>query len=370
MNMETDKELLEDFARTRNIKNTTKRIYQASIELYAKYNEKTMVELIQEAETEEEKGIRWKHRKIKKRLIEFRIFLTENYLKSYVKSTLGRIISIYKHYEIEIHNLPLQSNKNLTEPVPITFKDLPDKKIIKQSLKIANPLMRAIILFMSSSGCARGETLNITIQDFINATSDYHNSNNIYEVINILKNRDDIIPTFKIRRVKTNKYYHTFCSPEAVTEIINYLLTINKNIKNNDFLFTVHPVTLINYFNEINNKLHLGKKGTYIRFRSHMLRKFHASALQNNGMNKEDINCMQGKSQNATDESYFFEDPNKLREKYIQHMDCLTINLDVNNLNIKSPEYTKLETENHTLKSELNKMDEIMARLTKLEQQN
>lgn len=65
--METDKELLEDFARTRNIKNTTKRIYQASIELYAKYNEKTMVELIQEAETEEEKCIRWKHRKIKKK---------------------------------------------------------------------------------------------------------------------------------------------------------------------------------------------------------------------------------------------------------------------------------------------------------------
>ncbi|WP_280634320.1 hypothetical protein [Methanobrevibacter oralis] len=36
--------------------------------------------------------------------------------------------------------------------------------------------MRAIILFESSSGC-----------DFIDATSEYHNSNNIYDVIQQLK---------------------------------------------------------------------------------------------------------------------------------------------------------------------------------------
>ena len=40
--------------------------------------------------------------------------------------------------------------------------------------------MKAIILFISSSGCARQETLNITIQDFIEATHEYHNSNDIY----------------------------------------------------------------------------------------------------------------------------------------------------------------------------------------------
>ena len=87
--------------------------------------------------------------------------------------------------------------------------------------------MRAFVLFMSSSGCARQETLNITIQDFIEATKEYHASNDIYEIINELKGRKDIIPIFKLKRQKTNEYYHTFCSPEATCEIFHYLSSVN-----------------------------------------------------------------------------------------------------------------------------------------------
>lgn len=41
--------------------------------------------------------------------------------------------------------------------------------------------MKAIILFMSSSGCARRETLNLTVMDYMNATKEYHNTDNIME---------------------------------------------------------------------------------------------------------------------------------------------------------------------------------------------
>ena len=60
--------------------------------------------------------------------------------------------------------------------------------------------MRAIILFMSSSGCAMAETLSLNIDDFIEATRQYHGTSDIYEVLDILKERDDVIPTFKLRR--------------------------------------------------------------------------------------------------------------------------------------------------------------------------
>ena len=75
--------------------------------------------------------------------------------------------------------------------------------------------MRAIILFISSSGCGRSETVNLTIQDFINATSDYHHNTEIYNVLNELKDKQDIIPRWEICRNKTNKFYTTFTSPEA-----------------------------------------------------------------------------------------------------------------------------------------------------------
>ena len=116
-----------------------------------------MVELIEEAENEEEQGIRWKHRTLKKRLIQYRTYLYQNYMSSTAKMMFSKILTIYKHYEIEIHDLPKLSVKKGHQNPPITFNDLPDKDIIKKALDISKPRMRAIILFISSSGCGRTE---------------------------------------------------------------------------------------------------------------------------------------------------------------------------------------------------------------------
>ena len=121
-------------------------------------------------------------------------------------------------------------------------------------------------------------------------------------------------------------------------------------------------------FIELNNILKLGKRGTYNRLRSHMLRKFHASQLYNDGMSLDEVDALQGRRKDTTHTAYFIENPKKLKEKYIEHLDCLTINLDVNQLDIKSPEFVKLENENSSLRTELSKMDEIMERLTRLEE--
>ena len=126
---------------------------------------------------------------------------------------------------------------------------------------------------------------------------------------------------------------------------MNYILSIPKKLKNEDALFKLNTDYFNKLFVEINDKLKLGKKGTYNRFRSHMLRKFHASQLYNDGLSLEEVDALQGRTKNRTHQSYFMEDPKNLKEKYIEHLKCLTINLDVNNLDIKSPEYVKLENE-------------------------
>lgn len=369
MNM-NDEQILNDFVKTRNLKNASRKAYHSSIKLYTSYNNMTLQELLEEAEQEEDNGIRWKRRKLKRRLINFRTFLTENYLKNYVKNTFSRIITIYKHYEIEIHDLPPLSQKNFNQPNPISYKDLPDKDILGIALEISNPVMRAIILFMSSSGCARKETLALTIQDFIDATIDYHtpveerrygHDKDIYEVLNILKDYDDIVPTFKLKRAKTSKWYYTFCSPEATTEIISYLLQITKPLTPETKLFQIHQSTFSTKFINMNTVMQLGKKGTYNRLRSHMLRKFHASRLRNDGMDKYDVNSMQGKGLNSTDEAYFLDDPEKLREKYIQHMGALTITIDVNNIDIESPEFKKLREMYEEKEAEVKNMEDRLS---------
>ena len=79
-------------------------------------------------------------------------------------------------------------------------------------------------------------------------------------------------------------------------------------------------------------------------------------------MSKEDINQMQGKGQNLVDEAYFFDDPNILREKYIEHLDCLTID---SARRVK----TELEIVKDENKVYEEKLTDIMTRLESLEKE-
>ena len=361
-----DQEILDEFIKVRNLNNRTVYGYKNAIKLYTNFNNMSLSELLKEAENDEENGVRWKNRKIKQRLLNFRVFLQRHYLISTVKVHFQRILTIYRHFEIEIHNLPPINLKNTNKLKPIMFEDLPTKEIIKDAVNITNPIMKAIILFISSSGCARQETLNITIQDFIDATSEYHNSDDIYEIITILIKRNDVIPTFKLKRQKTNKFYFTFCSPEAVSFILDYLIISKRKLRNEDKLFKTNLDYLNSYFNEINETLNLGKIRKYNRFRSHMLRKFHASSLLNDGMSKDDVNSIQGKSKNRTDEAYFYDDPDKLKRKYITHMNAVIINSEINNIDIKSPEFIELEHKLEKKEAEVNEMNERLSVIEKM----
>jgi integrase len=272
-----------------------------------------------------------------------------------VKKHIWSIKFFYKFYDIEIQSLPRVTQQSLRKPQPIYYKDLPDKEVIREAFKISSPLMKAIILFSCSSGCARAEALSLTIQDYIDAVSEYipRRRMDIFEVIDFLNEKDDVVPTFNLRRKKTNKYYITYCSPEAVNAINAYILTRTDSVKNDSPLFDVSPTHLGRSFQKINDTLNLGNVGKYARFRSHMLRKFHASALYNDGMSIDKVNDLQGKAKNVTDSVYFMTNPEELKYEYIRHLPAVTINMDVEKLSIKSPEFMQLENDKKKLETEL-----------------
>ena len=89
-----------------------------------------------------------------------------------------------------------------------------------------------------------------------------------------------------------------------------------------------------------------------------MLRRYHASTLEDAGMDPETINRLQGKSRSPTDEAYFKNNPEKLKEKYMKFMHALYINFDVTE--VKSEEVIRLENENKELKNNLNEMWEAL----------
>lgn len=351
-------ELLKNLAISCNHSEETQRIYRLALTNYASYFNQNLHELLAEAEEDENNNIKWKRRRVKAKLTEYRHHLLQKYALNTVKKHMIAINKFYRFYDIEIQKLPMINEKSMQKAQPIYFKDLPDKEIIREAVSIASPFMKAIILFICSSGCGRAETLNLTIQDYIDALSEYvpQRCRNIYEIIDITNKNDNVVPTFNIKRIKTNKYYTTYCSPEAVKAINAYLLTRTDPLTNESTLFKTHPQYLINNFQKINDYLGLGKVGKYNRFRSHMLRKFHASALYNDGMSLDKVNDLQGKAKNKTDQAYFLINPEDLKYDYIQHLPAVTIGKEIEKISIKSQEFMQMEKENQSLKTEMNKM--------------
>ena len=306
--------LFEKFCRDRNIKPSTIKGYDSALRLYESFCTDSIENLLFEARKEEDLRIPLKDRKIKRRLIGFRSHLLKSDLSSNTSKTyFSKVKTFYMHFEIEMPHLPQAKYEKIYET---NYLDLPTKEHIDEALQISPIELKAVILFMSSSGTAKAETLSLTVEHFIQSTKEYHHGGSIETILETLDRKEDIVPTFYLKRIKTDKYYYTFCSPEASSCIVKYLKT-RENLKLEDKLFDFTSPQLLLKFKEINDKMKWGFKGRYRFFRTHSLRKFHASNI---GLSAEYVDALQGRSKNQVHETYIKTNPEKLKEIYKSRM--------------------------------------------------
>ena len=307
-------ELLKIFCSNRNIKYSTLKSYRSAIAKYEFFHDMDMGSLMDEAIVEEDEGISLKNRKIKSRLLDFRSFLLDSGLAiSTVRTYFSRIKTFYRHFEIE---LPYLNDIKFDEEYLSSYFDLPTRGDIRKVCSISSNAFRALVLFISSSGCAKAETLSLTVGDFVKASDDYHDGGSIDDVLNCLIGRRDIVPAFYLKRIKTNKFYYAFCSPEASHHIVKYLIS-RKGLSLDDRLFDFTDSSLIYSFKKVNDKLDMGFVGRYRFFRSHALRKFHASNI---GLSADIVDELQGRGKTRVREAYIKTNPKRLKEIYMSAM--------------------------------------------------
>ena len=312
--MMMSEELLKRFCSNRNIKYSTLKSYRSAIAKYEFFHDMDMGSLMDEAIVEEDEGISLKNRKIKSRLLDFRSFLLDSGLAiSTVRTYFSRIKTFYRHFEIE---LPYLNDIKFDEEYLSSYYDLPTRGDIRKVCSISSNAFRALVLFISSSGCAKAETLSLTVGDFVKASDDYHDGGSIDDVLNCLIGRRDIVPAFYLKRIKTNKFYYAFCSPEASHHIVKYLIS-RKGLSLDDRLFDFTDSSLIYSFKKVNDKLDMGFVGRYRFFRSHALRKFHASNI---GLSADIVDELQGRGKSRVREAYMKTNPIKLKEIYMGAM--------------------------------------------------
>ena len=357
-------ELLHQLFTERNSSKSTQENYKRAVKYFEKHTQKTLTEIMEIAETEEKNPkVSWKNSYLRKEIISFRTYLYETYKKNTATTYFNKILAILRHFGITVYQLPYFSTKHLPE-TQIFPEDLPDRNLIKECIEIKSPLLKAAILLMSSSGISRIDLLELSIEDYLKATSDFHSSFNIYSAIEEMKDKD-VIPTFQLHRRKTGVPFITFCSPEAVTAINNYLTSREDKLTPDSKLFKVHPRHFSLLFYRLNEKLDLGTAGSYSRFSPHALRRFHATQLAEAGMNDSHIDLLQGrKPKGVIHNSYVRIKKEVLKEEYLQCLPFLLIE-DVNKYKTQTQ---ILEEENKELKSREDKLMDILERLEKLEQ--
>jgi hypothetical protein len=311
--------LFQKFCKDRNIKSSTRNGYVSALKCYEDFQKDSIENLFAEARAEENQRILLKDRKIKRRLIEFRSFLLNSDLSPYTSKTyFSKLKTFYLHFDIELPHLPQAKYDKMYET---NYLDLPTREHIHEALLISPIDVKAVILFMSSSGTAMAETLSLTVEHFIVATQKYHNGGNVESVLETLDKKTNVVPTFYLKRIKTDKYYYTFCTPQASSCIVKYLKT-REGLKLEDPLFDFTSSQLSSKFQDINDKMKWGFKGKYRFFRSHTLRKFHASNI---GLSADYVDSLQGRSKNEIHETYIKTNPSRLKEIYMSVMENVSI---------------------------------------------
>ena len=321
--------LFQKFCKDRNIKSNTQNGYSSALKCYEKFQKSSIENLFEEARLEENERIPLKDRKIKKRLVDFRSFLLNSDLSPNTSKTyFSKVKTFYLHFEIELPHLPQAKYDKIYET---NYLDLPTHQHIHEALLISSIDLKSVILFMSSSGTAMAETLSLTIGDFIIATQEYHNGGSVESILGSLDKKTNIVPTFYLKRIKTDKYYYTFCTPQSASCIVKYLKT-RGHLKYEDPLFDFTISQLFSKFQDINDKMKWGFKGKYRFFRSHTLRKFHASNI---GLSADYVDSLQGRSKNEVHEAYIKTNPSRLKEIYKSVMDNVVIHEKISDENKK-----------------------------------
>jgi len=370
-----------DFIDSRDIRETTKKHYAERLTRFCIFIGKTPTQLIEEAEDEEENGVRMKKRKIRQYINNMAKHMKDtNKSDNYIKSMLTTIRAFYSQFDIELPK-DRRKRKHYSQ---MTTKDIVAKEHIKKALEYSNLKYKAIILLMSSSGMGQSEIMNLKYGDFLNAISDYYKPSkneqfDVYQINDKLQDSvDEIVGLWHIKRYKTDMPYFTFSSPESIRYILLYLLERikqNRQVSNlDDWLFEtvgnkLNKSVFVKYFQDLNDHCEFGYVGRSRFFTSHKLRKYFASTLYSKGLPQLTVDWFLGHRIDTVTDAYFKPDIDSLRNQYLGILKDLSI-VDYEVKTLESLEFKELkekyEKDSKAKDEKMEKMDKELKLIKEL----
>ncbi|WP_321421026.1 site-specific integrase [uncultured Methanobacterium sp.] len=334
--------LFKEFCSNRELRESSIKSYINGLSKYSDFTNKSLTELIEEAEDEEEEGIRLRKRKINKYLTSFKTELRESGLnQSTEKHMLMLVKAFYREFDIEIpRSKRRKSNKSRNNE---TIAELPTMEEIQRFMEHCNSVYKAIVVTGLSSGMGLSELSSLTFKHLFDAISFEQYPETLKELIIRLKANPDTILFWNIKRIKTGNNYFTFSSPESLDRITIYLEELYKkdpDYKPNleDKLFrsinpnkALAPTAIGATFSYINQSYDYRRVNKRFVVRCHNLRKYFATTLEKNKVPHLTTRWLLGHNTDSLTNAYFKPDPEAIKTDYLKVVNQLT----TNNIEIK-----------------------------------
>lgn len=359
----------------------TKQNYRQAVALYEQCNSMSMDELIDEALDEQTERVAEHKLSIYDRIVDFREFLVAmGRVASGIKKYVGIIKTVYKKSRVRIPFIPPMNEINAKHNEVIRFEDYLTADELRQGIQYLPPIQQARMMAMVSGGLSNDECASLkTKEHFIDALYDYHQCDDDMEALKWLAKSDNVLWVICIKRGKTGKPFYAIMNPETVT------LTARAKLKEKRLREKLYP-TAKNYFGvccrNINESLNFGKAGGKTRFRPHMFRKFHSTAVRGNyhisdvGLTPSEIDELQGRGMTSVQSTYIKSNPKKQKFLYCQVINQISlwhkygfkvIDDDIELFVIDDAEKSKkLEKENKKLKEQLEISQDIRSEVKEL----
>lgn len=322
--------------RSRDLAPKTAESYILHIKKYCDFQGMSPADLIKEAREDQINEPWMDDRRIKKRLMDYNEHIEHNYTYKTRILANGVIRTFYNEYEVQLPKIKIK--QDLDDLAKEKKTTIPTIDHIREAVENSrSPKYRAMIILLATSGMAINELLHLTLQDYYEAIGyEKYNPYTLTELNDLVP--ENTVPKFTIFRRKTRINYTTFCTPEAMKYINEYLKKQYTNkpkpknpktklfvpfqsYKNTTGIISRNSVST--YFRKLNEEMGWGKSGKFIFFHPHSLRKFFATTLTANRVPELYVHWFLGHKVSPVTDAYF--KPTRLREEYLRIVPYLSI---------------------------------------------
>jgi integrase len=304
----------------------------------------TPTQAIEEADEDEENGIRLRRRRLVQHLEDFEDFLEENYQENTIKSSIAFVRSFYQFNEII--ELPRSKRKIKQKEYITDVKKLPGTADIKKAIIHCQSVKyKAIIILLASNGMRQGDLRRLKIKQFVQALNNYIKEDDkkiglkdLSDITHLRKKIPKNIGPLRWDFVmqKSRRKHTTFSTPESLEYLLSYLETRTKIESLEEYIFPgkrgnnkrIRTQSINFYFNDLNSKCKfpITPIDEPIFFRPHNLRKWFGNQLKKTELGYIETRLLLGhRVMDDTGSRYLVPDFEDLFQKYYRNLDAVTL---------------------------------------------